>query len=156
MTTDYLKKRMDALMFHTIPLNKDLMSEVFMFDARQLESTTSAKISQYTIGLSSFLVYFQSQVNLTRVKLMQKRKILDDKIAWDGIKGKTKAEKITNALKDNPDLLPIYNDIEALEQELVMTADLDKGYTEMINAFKRELTRREKEYQYVRDERRLT
>ena len=46
-------------------------------------------------------------------------------------------------------------DITALECELKMTDNLEKYYTELINSLKRELTRRESELKFVRNERRL-
>ena len=49
----------------------------------------------------------------------------------------------------------IETDIEALEGEVKMTENLEKYYIELINAFKRELTRRETERKFSRDERRL-
>jgi len=152
---DYLNKKSEELMVYKMPKNESLMEEVFAYDPRTLESTSSENISKYAIGLAQFLIYFTSQINKSRVLLMQKRKFIEVYIEQSDIKGRTKAEKRRKVIEANQELKSIETDIEALEQEIVMTENLEKYYIELINTFKRELTRREHELKYSRDERRL-
>jgi len=152
---DYLNKKSEELMVYKMPKNESLMEEVFAYDPRTLESTSSENISKYAIGLAQFLIYFTSQINKSRVLLMQKRKFIEVYIEQSDIKGRTKAEKRRKVIEANQELKSIETDIEALEQEIVMTENFEKYYIELINTFKRELTRREHELKYSRDERRL-
>jgi len=152
---DYLNKRSEELMVYKMPRNKTLMDEIFAFDPKDLEATSSADISKYTIGLSQFLIYFASQINATRVKLMQKNRVIDVAVAQSDIKGSTKAEKRQKVIDSDENLQQIDIDIQALEGEIKMTEGLEKYYVELINSFKRELTRREHEQKFNRDERRL-
>ncbi len=151
----HLNKRAEDLMVFKMPRNKPLMDEIFAFDPRNLEATSSADISKYTIGLSQFLIYFSSQINATKVKLVQKNRVIDIFVNRSDISTRTKAEKRQKVIDSNSDLQKIQMDIEALEGEIKMTESLEKYYIELINAFKRELTRRETERKFARDERRL-
>jgi hypothetical protein len=152
---EYLNERAEELMVYKMPRNQSLMSEIFKFDPRNLEATSSEKISQYTIGLSQFLVYFTSQINASKVKLIQKNRLIDTYLAKSDIKASTKAEKRRKVIDSNPELQKVELDIEALEGEIKMTENLERYYIELINSFKRELTRREVEQKFSRDERRL-
>lgn len=86
---------------------------------------------------------------------MQKRKFIEVYVEQSDIKGRTKAEKRRKTIDANVELKEIEIDIEALEQEVVMTENLERYYIELINTFKRELGRRENELKFTRDERRL-
>lgn len=154
-TNEYLNRRAEELMVYKMPQNKPLMDEIFAFDPRNLEATSSADISKYTIGLAQFLVYFTSQINTTKVKIVQKNRAVDTHVNRSDIKGRTKSEKRQKVIDSDPNLQKIQADIEALEGEIKMTDNLEKYYVELINALKRELTRRETEQKFIRDERRL-
>jgi len=154
-TNDYLNNRSKELMVYNMPRNEVLMDEIFAFDPRNLEATSSADVSKYTIGISQFLIFFSSQINATKVKLIQKNRVIDTYINQSDIKAKTKAEKRYKVIEASPELKQIELDIEALEAEVKMTDNLEKYYIELINAFKRELTRRDTEQRFSRDERRL-
>jgi len=142
-------------MVYNMPRNEALMDEIFAFDPRSLEATASADISKYAIGLAQFLIFFSSQINMTKVKLIQKNRVIDTYINQSDIKARTKAEKRHKVIEANQELKQIETDIEALEAEVKMTDNLEKYYIELINAFKRELTRRDTERKFSRDERRL-
>lgn len=151
----YLNERSKELMVYKMPRNENLMDEIFAFDPRNLEATSSANVSKYAIGLAQFLIFFSSQINATKVKLVQKNRVIDTYVNQSDIKAKTKAEKRYKVINENPELKQIETDIEALEAEIKMTENLEKYYIELINAFKRELTRRETERKFSRDERRI-
>jgi len=152
---NYLKKRADDLMVFAMPKNETLMSEIFKFDPRELELVSSADISRYAIGLSQFLIYFTSQINLSKVKLMQKKRLIENQLNQSTVKAKTKAERIIKLVQDNKELEQVVSDIEALECEIKMTENLEKHYLELINALKRELGRREVEYKLSKSARLL-
>ena len=151
----HLTKKAEELMVFKMPRNKGLMDEIFMFDPRNLEATPSAKISEYAIGLSQFLIYFSSQINATKVMLMQKNRAIDLAVIKSDVKGRTKAEIRQKVIDSDPELQQIGLDIQALEGEIKMTEGIEKYYVELINSLKRELTRREHEQKFSRDERRL-
>jgi len=151
---DYLKRRSEELLLDKMPRNGHIMDEIFQFDVRNLESTTSLKISQFVIGLSQFLIYFGSQINQTKVALMRKRNVIDSYIDKSDIKARTKAEKRCKVIDSNPELQQIELGIELAEQELALVENREKYLIELINSFKRELTRRENELKLIRTERR--
>jgi len=151
---DYLSKRSAELLLDKMPRNEHIMDEIFQFDVRNLESTSSLKISQFIIGLSQFLIYFGSQINKTKVSLMQKRNVIDSYVDKSEIKARTKAEKGRRVIDSNPELQQIWLGIESAEQELALVENREKYLIELINSFKRELTRRENELKLIRTERR--
>ena len=152
---EYLNKRAEELLVYKMPKNENLMDEIFAFDPRNLEATAATDISKYAIGLAQFLIFFSSQINATKVKLIQKNRVIDTYINQSDIKAKTKAEKRAKVIEANPELKQIETDIEALEGEVKMTNGLEKYYLELIQSFKRELTRRDQELKFSRDERKL-
>jgi len=153
----YLNKRSEELMVYKMPKNENLMEEVFNFDPRNLESVSSENISKYAIALAQFLIYFTSQINKSRVLLMQKRRFMDLSVKQSEIaKGRLiKADYKRKVIDSSEELKQIEIDMEALESELIMVENVERGYIELINCFKRELTRREHELKFARDERRL-
>ena len=154
MLDEYLKKREEELMLNKMPRNETIMSEIFQFDVNNLEATDSIKISQFIIGLSQFIIYFGSQVNKTKVELMQKRSIVDSYVFKSELKGRTKDEKRRKVIDANDELKQIEIGINLKEQELALVENREKYLMELINSFKRELTRRENELKLVRTGRR--
>jgi len=149
----YLAKRSEDLMLFKMPKNETLMNEIFSFNPQTLEQASAVDISRYTVGLAQFLIYFTSQTNASKVKLMQKKRLLDAAVSRSGIKAKTKAEKLNKLVEQDYRVKQLVNDVEVLEYELKLTENLEKYYVELINAFKRELSRRELEYRMVKTER---
>jgi len=154
-TNPYLNERAESLMVYKVKHNIPLMEEIFSFDPRNLEAAPSAKISQYAIGLAQFLIFFTSQINKTKVLITQKHRYIEVKVAQSEIKSKTQQEKRRLVIDASPELQKVEEDLEKYECEIKMTENLEKYYTELINAFKRELSRREFEMKFSRDERKL-
>jgi len=154
---DYLNEKAEKLMVYKMPRNENLMEEIFNYDPRTLESTSSKDISKYAVGLAQFLIYFTSEVNKTKVLLMQKKRFMEMSIEQSEItKGRlTKAEYKRKVISSSEELQKVEIDTEALEQEIIMTENLDHSYVELINTFKRELGRRDNELKFARDERRM-
>jgi len=154
---EYLNKKAEKLMVYKMPRNESLMEEIFSYDPRTLDSTSSEDISKYTIGISQFLIYFASEVNKSKVLLMQKKRFIEISIEQsDIVKGRlTKSEHKRKVIDSNEEFKQVEIDIEALEQEVTMTENLERYYIELINSFKKELTRREHELKFTRDERRM-
>ena len=151
-----LQKKADEMMVFKTPKNEGLMDEIFKFDPRNLEATSSAKLSAYAIGIMQFVVYITSQINKSRVLLMQKERLLEVYVNRSvDIKGGTKAERLNRIIASNPELKETENEIIMIEAELKLTENYDKYLVELANNIKRELTRREAEMKFVRDERRL-
>lgn len=134
--------------------NDSLIEEIFNFDPRNLEGTDTATISRYTIGLAQYVIYLNSQINKKRVSLMQKKRLIELAVNQSDVKTKTKAEKRTAVVQENPALIAIDQGVSKLEDELGLLDGSVSYFIELINAFKREMTRREKEIEWHRYERR--
>lgn len=149
-----LKKISEDLLLDKMPRNESIMNEVFDFNVYDLEATNSIKISQYIIGLSQFLIYFSSQINKTKVSLMQKKKILSAYVERSEVSGRNREIRRRKTIDESPELKQIELGIELEEQELQLVENREQYLFELINAFKKELTRRETEIKMVRNERR--
>ena len=151
-----LQKKAEDMMVFKMPKNSDLMDEIFQFDPRNLESTSSAKLSMYAIGLMQFVVFITSQINKSRVLLMQKHRLIEIAVNKSPeAKGKTKADRLQKVIEASTDLKETASEILMLEAELKLTENYDKYLVELAKSIKRELTRREAEMKFSRDERRL-
>lgn len=143
--SDFIKK---------ISRNDSLLEEIFNFDPKDLDSTNSVTISKYTIALAQYVIYLNSKTNEKKVSLMQKKRMIDISVNQSDIKAKTKTEKKAKVIQEDPALVAIESGINILEDELGLLDGAVNYFVELINAFKRELTRREKEIEWSRYERR--
>jgi hypothetical protein len=150
----YLQKRSDELMLDRMPRNEDIMNEIFEFDVRNLEATSSIKLSQFIIGLSQFLIYFGSQINKTQVDLMQKKSLLERHIERAEMTGRNRDIRRRKSIDAAPELLQLESGVELLEQELALVANREQYLMELINAFKKELSRRDTEERLSKNDRR--
>lgn len=150
----------DLFSFQNVKLNRDLLDEIWSFDPNTLESKDDVTISRYAIGLAQYLVYFRSEYNRNKAVLAKKKQLLDASLvmALDNskdIKGfKTKAAATEYLITTDSKLSVLNEEINNLKEELTYLEGVDKSVSEYIATFKRDLTRREKELNTVRSERR--
>ena len=126
------------------------ISNVFNYDVNKLEQTDSRYISKCIIALSQYLIYFKSKYNEKKVKLYQRQRLLEASlfhiITPDVIsKYKTKKDARLKMIYSNASLNAIQMEIEVIQDELYLLDGIDKTISELIAAFKRELTRRDNE-----------
>ena len=134
------------------------VEKVFSFQpAIDMEATTSATLSQFTIMLAQYLISIQVRFNTSRVIASQKRKVLDRKVyellKAGEVEGKTLKEREANVISSEPDLQALSGDYDVAAAERDLLDGLDKPITELINALKSELRRRAEERQYTERER---
>ncbi len=153
---------MDAgvLSFQNITVNQSFLDQIWKFDPFTLGSLDDITVSQYSICLAQYLIFFKSELNQTKAEIAKKRKLLDSSvaIAMDAsmIKlYKTKAAATDFVINSNIELSTLASVIEDLQQEVIKIEGIDKAVSEYIATFKRELTRREKELFAIRSERRI-
>lgn len=132
---------------------KHIMDEIFSFNVYNLDSTDSRKIGQYIVALSQYMMYFGVQTNKTKVDRMQKKKILDKQVLRDSKTGGNKDTRRRRVIDSSIELQQIENGLEVDEMEITLVEKLEEYLTELINAFKRELTRREMEIRMLHNER---
>ena len=146
------------LSFRRVHPDRDFIDEIFTFNVRNLESTPGVDISKYTIALAQWLVYYKSETNQTKVLLLKKQRILDGAVSQllttEILKTyKTKSAATDHIISSTQNLNTMQTEIYAIKDELMLLEGVDKTISELIAAFKRELTRRENELYSVRRER---
>lgn len=138
------------LLFQKSKPENSFIEEVFSYDVRTLEQTDENFVSKAVIGLSQYLIYFKSQLNITQAEATRKERVMEgvlfDMITAEVLKKyKTKKDARLGLVYSNVTLNTLQLEIEALKDELTLLDGIDKTIMELIAAFKRELTRRENE-----------
>lgn len=144
-----------VLYFQKVRPDLDFMNEIFQFDARSLQELDSAKISQYCVALSQFVIFLKSEMNRTQSEINMKQRFVDSTVTMlltsDMIKAhKTKTAAIDHIVSNSEGCMKAKEEIGALKDELMLIEGQDRNLVELVNAFKRELTRRENEYDSTR------
>ena len=148
----------DVFLYQKSHPNQSFIDHIFAYDVRNLESTDDIEISKFVIALSQYLIYFKNQTNQAKQHLSQKKRLLDASVAQlldDEIVKKYKAKKDATAflIYNTQALNEIQNDIDQLHDENYLLDGVDRSISELIAAFKRELTRRENELYQKRNSR---
>lgn len=147
------------LSFTKVRPGGDLINEIWSFDVKNLHSTPDPTLGKYVIALSQWLVYYKSQVNETKAQISQLNSDLEFLIATWMTKDILKEYKTQTAAREylirgNPESASMFDRMQALKLDMIKVEGVDKAVTELISAFKRELTRRENELYTIRKERR--
>lgn len=142
-----------------IKINRSLLDQIWNFDPLTLGSLDALTVSQYSIALAQYLIYYRHEVNKTKAEVVKKRKSLDSSLSMilDAVlikKLKTKSAAEDYILNTIPELGAAAKEIDNLQEELIKVDGIDKSISEYIATFKRELTRREQELFTIRAERR--
>ena len=147
------------LSFTKVQPSGDLISDIWSCDVKNLHSLADPVLSQYVIALSQWLIYYKVQVNDTRAQINQLNSDIEFLVATWMTKDILKEYKTQTAAKDylirgNPESANMYDRMQKLKTDLIKVDGIDKAVTELISAFKRELTRRDNELYTIRKERR--
>lgn len=150
----------NVLFFRDINPDKEFIEKIFHLDVRKLEAIDGIEISKYCIALAQYLIFLKYQINKTKSELLNKKRLvegtLDLLLTKKLIKDYgTKTTAVAHIMSISKELIALTNIMEPLKDELVLVEGMDKAISELIAAFKRELTRRENELYRIRQERKL-
>jgi hypothetical protein len=154
---NHLNDRSDHLLLFKAKPNVSLVEEILALNVSDLETIPNETLSKYVIVLSQYLIFFNSQMNKSRVMYKIYQKDFEQAVhtAIRDIKGKTVGERRTKALEESVALQELEQQVDYYEREVELGKSHDNQVETLINALKRELTRRENENQYIRKERRM-
>lgn len=145
--------------FSKLQVDQGFLDQVWGFSPNKLGSLTNEMVSQYSIALAQYLIYFKWEQNKVRAEIAKKKRLLEAAILMSvdeklQKKYKTKVALNEYMINTNPELNKLSEEIEALQLELIKTDGIDKVINEYIATFKKELSRREQELFATRAERR--
>lgn len=148
-----------VLSFTKVQPSNDLINEIWSFNVKNLHSLTDPTLSQYVIALSQWLIYYRFQVNETMAQVNHLKSDLEFLMSTWMTKEILKEYKTQTAAKEylirsNPESATMNDKLQKLKYDLVKVDGIDRAVTELISAFKRELTRRDNELYTIRKERR--
>lgn len=148
----------DMLKFQKELPNRDVIDEALSFDVKKLEQTNGVTLSQYSISLSQYLIFFKSEYNKTKAASARLQRFIDATVSQlitkDILKQyKTKADAKAYLVANTEVLSNKVSELETLLHEQQLLDGMDKTITELIACFKRELTRRENEMYAIRKDR---
>jgi hypothetical protein len=149
----------ELLSFTKVKPASDLISEIWAFDVKNLHSMADPVLSQYVIALSQWLIYFKYQVNETRARISQLKSDTEFLVSTWMTKEILKEYKTQTAARDylirgNAGSSAMFDKMQKFKLDMIKVDGIDKAVTELISAFKRELTRRDNELYMIRKERR--
>lgn len=135
----------------SVRFDKSYINKIFNFDVRTLEKIDSADISKYAIAMSQYLVYLKYSYNKIKTDVYSIKRYIDSSVSLtltDEIlkKYKTKTEAKEYIIATNIDLSTANDRLADLEKEIMLLDGVEKPIYELINCFKKELSRRESEY----------
>lgn len=138
-----------------INIDKDYIEDILNIDVSKLDSFDDRDISKYCVALAQFLVYFKFTYNGYRADLKNKERILENIITMsmttDIIKKyKTKKDAVSFLISTNAELSALNEEIDQLNTSIILLDGIDSRILEMVNTFKKELSRRENEYSFNR------
>jgi hypothetical protein len=147
-----------VLSFNKVQPNESLINEIWTFNVNNLHSLADPILSQYVIALGQWLIYYRAQVNETKARVNKLQSDLEFLVATWMNKEILKEHKTQTAAKEylirnNPESSAMREHLERLKLDLVKVEGIDKAVSELIAAFKREMTRRENELYTIRKER---
>ena len=148
-----------VLSFTKVQPSADLINEIWTFNVKNLHSLADPTLSQYVIALSQWLIYYKYQVNETKAKINQLKSDVEFLMSTWMTKDLLKEHKTQTAareylIRSNPESSTMNDNLQKLKYDLIKVDGIDKAVTELISAFKRELTRRDNELYTIRKERR--
>jgi len=144
--------------FQKVKPKLDFIEEILTCDVRKLEQIDSSIISQYSLAMSQYSIYFKSQINQTKSELFHKQRILDTTVTQlltkDILKKyKTKKDASVYIISSTENLSLVEDTMYNLKEQLMLLDGIDKTISEYIACFKRELTRRADEHWQLNKER---
>lgn len=147
-----------VLSFNNVRPNDDLINEIWAFDVKNLHALADPVLSQYVIALSQWLVYYRAQVNEAKAQINQLKSDLDVIVATcmsEKILKEYRTQTAARAyiIRSDASSSMMDDQLRALQADLVKVEGIDKAITELIAAFKREMTRRDNELYTIRKER---
>jgi hypothetical protein len=145
--------------FSKLQIDHGFLDQVWAFSPNKLGSLTNEMVSQYSIALAQYLIYFKWEQNKARAEITKKKRLLESAISISvdeklQKKYKTKAALTEYMINTSPELNKLSEEIDTLQMELTKTDGIDKVINEYIATFKKELSRREQELFATRAERR--
>ena len=147
------------LSFNKVQPDGDLINEIWSFNVKNLHAITDPILSQYVIALSQWLVYYKFQTNETKAQISQIQSDIEFLVATWMTKEILKEYKTQTAareylIRNNSGSAAMWDKMHKLKLDMIKVDGIDKAVTELISAFKRELTRRDNELYTIRRERR--
>lgn len=148
-----------VLSFSKIKVDQGFLDQVWAFSPNRLGTLTNEMVSQYSMALAQYLIYFKWEQNKARAEIAKKKRFLEASIIMSTDDSTQKKYKTKTALTEymintSPELNKISKEIEELQLELIKTDGIDNAINEYIATFKKELSRREQELFTARSERR--
>jgi len=148
----------DITSYEKVKPNQDLVDEIWEFDVRRLDAISDLQISKYTIALGQWLIYYKAQTNIARTDLNKRQSDFEFVIASvitpeDVKKHGTKTAAVSYLVQNDTAISKMLDGINTVKSDLSRTDGIDKAVSELIAAFKRELSRRENELYTLRKER---
>lgn len=145
----------DCEYFKNMSIDKHYLQSILDLHPSTIPDVDSGELSSYTVQLAQYNIWRQYRVNELKVNLMRLERNMELALNLVLTKEVIKEYKSIKAavsylIASTSEFKKMDDEIFELKCVLELERDLDKGISELIASFKRELTRRENELYAIR------
>lgn len=138
-----------------VGFEKNTINIIFNFDYNKLDTVDSSVLTKYCVVIAQYLIYYQFTLNKLKVEIKINERFIESVIGSTLTKNfvskfSTKKDALLNLMNTDAAMLEANERLNNAKDELMLIEGIDKHLTELIGIFKRELTRREHEYNFTR------
>lgn len=148
--TDKLLSSLSDTKIDLIDPDKDELSAVLSLKSHQLSTLNEESLTKYIYSLSQYLIYLQVQSNVRNVKFLEAKRCFEIELykEMNKFEAKTVKEKENMALLSSEHLQKLEKDMRIKSADYKLFEKLPDHISELINAFKKELSNRQSHSQY--------
>jgi len=147
-----IEKTLSKTMIGKINPNNEAIVSALSFNVRDLDTIPVTEITKMIVVLSQYIIYMTLEINKLRIrKSILERDIAVDVatfIAVSGIVKGTKFEKKALAIGSSTKLAEKEDCLQEINIEFTLLEGIDKYIEFYVNALKKELSRRDREFDF--------
>ena len=146
--SDALYKSLNDTFLDRIQIKESVLDRVLSYDGEQITNLTDKQLSSTLFDLSRYQTYLQLHANIRTTTLISAKRAYTNElrrtiISMSEIKGKmTVKEKEAKAMEENPKLQQLEDALEEAEKQEALFRKVPEQTLELVNALKKELSRR--------------
>lgn len=146
--SESLSQSLNDTFLDQIQINGSVLSTVLSYDGETITNLTDKQLSSTLFDLSRYQVYLQLHANIRVTTLISAKRAYANElrrtlINMSEIKGKlTVKEKEARAMDQNPKLQELEEALEEAEKQEALFRKVPEQTLEIVNALKKELSRR--------------
>lgn len=143
-----LEKALSDTFLDQIQINRSILETALRYDGEQITNLTDKSLSATLYDLSRYQIYLQLHANIRLTTLISAKRAYQNELRRTVIRMSEMKEKMTvkekeaRAIEDNPILRQLEEEFEEAEKQEALFRRVPEQTIELVNALKKELSRR--------------